>query len=149
MVDLKQWLMFRPWRRHGLVLTVGGLVYILMGISFLTLGNLSRKDELSVEVALQIMSVKAWAIVFITAGFLSCLSSRWPVTSDNWGYMLLCGLSSAWSAIYFLGYFIGNGTILNINSGFIWFLASFIWWAISGLVNPQNVVVVEVHNGAD
>lgn len=144
--ELKRWLMFRPWQRHSLVLMVGGLVYIGVGVAFLSVGDLSQRRELSLDIALRFMPLDSWAMVFVFAGFLACLSSRWPSFVETWGYMVLTGLSAAWSAIYFLSIFLGDAPYTNLSYGLVWGLLAFLWWGISGLVNPDKVVVV-VENG--
>jgi len=146
---IQRWLTFRPWQRHGLVLMVGGLVYISLGVMYLTIGELSHRREINLSVALEVMPLKYWALLFIFSGALACLSSRWPSFSDSWGYMVLCGMSSGWSAVYLMSYIFGPAPITSTTYALIWFLMAFTWWAISGLVNPEKVIVVEVPDGTN
>jgi hypothetical protein len=147
--ELKKWLTFRSWQRHGLVLMVGGLVYICLGLSYLTIGELSHRQEVSLSVALNLMPIHYWAVLFIFSGVLACLSSRWPIFHDSWGYMVLAGLSSGWSAVYLTSYIFGEASINNIPFALVWGLMAFMWWGVSGLVNPSKILVVEVPNGFD
>lgn len=149
MNNLQKWLTFRPWQRHGLVQMVGGLAYLFLGVGFLTLGELSVRRSDSISVALSVAPVEFWAFVFIGAGALAVLSSRWPAFHDTWGYMVLVGLSAGWSGVYFTSYFLGPANINNIPYGVIWALLAFMWWAISGLVNPEKILVVEVPDGSN
>lgn len=136
--ELQRWLSFRPWQRHSLVLMVGGLVYIGHGVTFLILGDLSERREAAMYIALSVFPLETWAILFIIAGAMSVLSSRWPSFLDSWGYMVLTGLSAGWSAMYFVGYFIGGAPISNVSTGLIWGMMAFMWWAVSGLSNPAK-----------
>jgi hypothetical protein len=142
MTDLERWMTFRPWQRHGLVLMVGGLVYIFVGIAFLSVGELTEKQELSLIVALRVLPIDGWGTLFIVAGLLSCLSSRWPSFSETWGYTVLTGISAGWSSMYAAGYILGYAEIQNVTAALVWGLMAFMWWAISGLLNPPKEVVV-------
>lgn len=144
---LKGWLTFRPWQRHSLVLMVGGLVYVGLGITFLTMGDLSERREAALVIALNMWSINTWGFHFIFAGSLSVLSSRWPSFSDSWGYAVLCGLAAAWSGIYILGCLVGDAPYSNLVYGLVWGLVAFLWWAISGLVNPDRRLVIR--DGSD
>lgn len=132
------WFSLRPWQRHSLVLMVGGLVYIGIGISFMTVTELSPQRQMSVEIALRMFSLDIWGLQFIGAGSLAVLSSRWPQFSDSWGYAVLTSLASAWSAIYLFGYILGDAPSTNLIQALDWALIAFIWWAISGLNNPDR-----------
>lgn len=132
------WLSLRPWQRHSLVLMVGGLVYIGIGISFIAMEDVSPRRAASMVIGLRLFTPTGWGILFIGAGILSCFSSRWPQFSDSWGYAVLTSMASAWSAIYFLGVFLADAPSFNLILGFDWALIAFIWWAISGLKNPDR-----------
>lgn len=149
MEEWNKWFKFRPWQRHGLVLMVGGLVYIAIGLSFVALGDPPPARKVALVIALNMFPLPVWGLQFIAGGLLSCLSSRWPYFYDSWGYMVLCGLAAAWSAIYGLGYFLGNAGISNLIYMLIWGLVGFMWWAISGLVNPAKEIAAVMPNGID
>ena len=136
--NLHPWLDIRPWRRHGLVLSVAGLIYIAIGVSyFVTEMTPSRTRAL--VVALEFLSIRHWGVIFILAGALAIISSRWPPISRTWGYMVLCGLSAGWSAVYFTGFALIGAPSTNLSSFGTWGLIAFLWWAISGLLNPLKV----------
>lgn len=136
---MRRWSELRPYERHSLVLMVAGLVYIGLGVAFLNADPLSGLQKRQLQVALNMAAVDVWGWVFITAGLMAFLSSRWPTWSETWGYMVLCGLSSAWAATYFLGYVFVDAPISNITFGLVWALMSFLWWAVSGLLNPARL----------
>jgi hypothetical protein len=89
---------------------------------------------------LNLLPVKGWGLVFISVGMMAILSSRWPAFAETWGYMLLTGLSAGWSATYWLSLLLHNAPVTNITAGLVWALMAFMWWAVSGLVNPVRVV---------
>lgn len=140
-VILHPWRNMRPWKRHSLVLLVAGTVYILIGLSYIiTRPTLSRTRAL--YYAFEVLSAPGWGVVFMLAGVLSIISSRWPPISETWGYTVLTGLSAGWSAFYLGGIWFNDSPTANYSSVAVWFLIAFMWWAISGLVNPGTVVFV-------
>lgn len=141
---LKNWLTFRPWQRHSLVLMVGGNLYLIFGIALIVMSEeLTIRQELHLISVIEVFTITIWGIIFIMAGLLASLSAKWPKFSDSWGYALLTGISSAWSAIYFLGWFFEDvPSRLSLLLGFAWGMIAFLWWAISGLTNPDRRLVV-------
>jgi hypothetical protein len=73
------------------------------------------------------------------AGALAILSSRWPPISKTWGYMVLTGLSAGWAAFFALSVICGPSPVANLSNTLSWGLIAFLWWAISGLLNPNDV----------
>lgn len=142
--DARPWLGIRPWRRHSLVLLVAGLAYVAIGLS-LILTELTPPRAQALEVALKRMPIDVWGCVWIAAGILCVISSRWPPIVETWGYMVLTGLSAGWSATYGLGVIFAHSPASNWSSAITWALMAFLWWAISGLINPDRVVVITEH----
>lgn len=134
------WLGVRPWSRHGLVLVVGGLLYISLGASLLFYKPEESRFE-ALSLAREWMPLRYWSIVFIIVGILAILSARWPPMGSSWGYMVLTGLAAGWSAFYALGILFNDSPLSNISNALVWALIAFAWWAISGLVNPSSAVV--------
>lgn len=132
--DPSRWWGTRAWSRHGLVLVVAGTVYILIGYSYLT-APATKARESSLRLALEYLPLHTWGIVFIAVGVLAIISARWPPSSETWGYTTLTGLSAAWAAFYGLGVALG-APVINVSGLLVWSLMAFMWWAISGLVNP-------------
>jgi hypothetical protein len=131
------WRSARPWSRHGLVLFVAGLVYILIGVSYITAeGTTARQRALSV--ALHWLPIYFWGTLFIIVGVLSIISSRWPVPYTTWGYMGLTGLSAGWAATYCAGILFRHSPVTNLTAVASWGIIAFLWWAISGLENPTK-----------
>jgi hypothetical protein len=145
--SVRAWLTFRPWERHNLALMVGGVVYILVGIMYINVEELTVSQMLSLEVALRVMELWKWGTLFIYAGLLAILSSRWPAFSKTWGYSILTGSAAGWAAVYALGYFFGDAPLAILSTSLVWALTAFLWWAVSGLHNPEEAVVVVVHDG--
>lgn len=132
-----RWLALRPWRRHSMVLLVAGVVYIMIGAAYaFTPSNPQRTAALSVPLALA--PLRAWAVLFILVGLLAILSARWPPASESWGYTTLSGLSTLWAMFYVWGMILG-GTLTNITGAGLFGLLAFMWWAISGLRNPDEL----------
>ena len=133
----RRWMALRDWKRHSLVLAVAGTVYVLVGVSYIaSTANASRESAL--RLALAWMPLPAWGCIWIVVGLLAILSSRWPPASETWGYTTMTALASAWAAFYGLGILLGSPT-QNVSGVLVWGLVAFMWWAISGLVNPGKV----------
>lgn len=134
----------RPWTRHAFILIIAGFCYVAIGFAYI-LVPISEERQKALEVVLQYMPLSYWGFVFILAGLLTVLSSRWPPISKAWGYVTLTGVSAGWGASYFVGVLFGNAPTFNISIGLVWMLVAFMWWGISGLVNPDQVVVAVVN----
>lgn len=134
----------RPWRRHSLVLLVAGAAYILIGSSYIFTEPTPGRN-LALEVALKWLPIDFWGFLFILAGILAIISSRWPPFTETWGYMVLAGLSAGWGAVYGTGVLFGNSPASNLSATLLWGLLGFMWWAISGLLNSDKSAVT--HNG--
>lgn len=132
--QMREFLALRAWQRHSLVLAVAGTVYVLIGVSYI-LAEAKPTQESSLRLALAWMPLEAWGVVWIVVGLLAILSSRWPPASETWGYTTMTGLSAAWSAFYACGIALG-APVQGLPGVLVWGLVAFLWWAISGLVNP-------------
>lgn len=136
-----RWLVLRPWKRHSLVLLITGGIFICIGWTYILTESTSAR-VLSLKIAVNIMPIWAWGVIFIISGSLAMLSARWPEASEKWGYSAMAGLSAWWSCCYLAGVVLGApGSSL---SGFlIWALLPVMLWAISGLDNPHERVKEE------
>lgn len=134
----------RPWKRHSTILMVVGILYALIGFAYFSAPPNKTRDA-TLVVVLQIAPIQFWGGVFFLAGILTSMSSRWPPFAETWGYMVLTGLSAGWAAAYLMGVLFFNGPTAGITGGLLWGLLAFIWWAISGLLNPDKTAVA--HNG--
>jgi hypothetical protein len=135
---LHPWLDIRPWQRHSLVLSVAGLIYIAIGMSYFVT-EITPSRARALVVALELLSMKQWGVIFILSGALAIISARWPLNSRTWGYTVLGGLSAGWSAVYLTGVVLKDAPSTNLSGFGTWGLIAFLWWAISGLLNPLKV----------
>lgn len=150
--DVHPWKGFRPFRRHSLVLLVAGLAYVFIGVTYIVT-PLSHARAQALIVALHWAPINIWGSLWILVGALSIISSKWPPVVESWGYMVLTGFSAGWGATYLTGVIIGESPAGNISSAITWAMMAFMWWAISGLINPDRVAVMvvekEVPGGRD
>lgn len=130
----------RPWKRHSLILIVGGFLYVLIGALYIRLPPSPGRD-VTLKVLLQVAPIQVWGSLFVFSGVLSMLSARWPPFSEKWGYTVLTGMSSGWSATYLLGVLFFGSPALALSQVLVWGVLAFMWWAISGLSNPDGAGV--------
>jgi hypothetical protein len=128
----------RPWRRHSFVLVVAGVVYICYGAALAAVPP-SDVRLISFRLAVELMPTRAWGIVWIIVGLLAVASARWPPQSETWGYAAMSGLAAFWSAVIGLGIVFMDTPTQGITGVLVWALMAFMWWAISGLVNPDDI----------
>lgn len=124
----------RPWRRHSLVLLVLGAIYFLVGVTY-GLAHPTKERIESLQLALNIMPLRGWGFVWMAVGAMGMISSRWPIPSEKWGYTVLSGMSALWACFYAWGPFYG-APASTLTATLAWGGLAFLWWAISGLVNP-------------
>lgn len=128
----------RPWRRHSVVLFVAGVVYLCYGFALLAVSpNDSRRAGL--VVASEVMPIRAWGFVWIVVGALALASTRWPPQSETWGYAAMSGLAAFWSACYGFAIALGEAPPQNVTAFLVWAMVSFLWWAVAGLANPDDL----------
>lgn len=128
----------RPWRRHSLVLAVGGLVYLFVGIAFIRMPVTDTRAA-SIELALRLAPMTVWGTVWVVTGILALASTRWPPATETWGYTAMTSLAALWSAIYALSMIFFDAPATSVSGVLVWALVGFLWWAISGLSNPDDV----------
>lgn len=145
--DVHPWLGVRQFQRHSLVLLVAGTVYVAIGGAFLTT-PITPERERSLQYALMVLDFHGWGMIFITAGVLAVISSKWPPVSETWGYTILTGLSVLWAGFYVPAVLFGSAPNSVLTGTLTWALLGFLWWAISGLVNPKALVALMNQNRA-
>lgn len=135
----------RPWRRHSLVLAVGGGVYFLIGLAYLlTPMTTTRSQSLRVPLALTDGNIEVWAVMWMLFGALAFASTRWPPASETWGYTAMSSISALWACFAFAGTWFGAPITSTIVGVLVWSLFGFLWWAVSGLRNPEEMLPLEV-----
>jgi hypothetical protein len=129
----------RPWKRHSTILLVAGFMYMLFGLTYI-LGQPNKSRDDALVVLLQFAPLSVWGGVFVAVGALTVLSSRWPPFHATWGYTILTGLSSMWMAAYLTANLFHHAQ--SLSGAMVWGLVAFMWWAISGLLNPDKTAVM-------
>jgi len=138
----------RPWTQHSKVLMGGGLSYVFVGFSYIFIEQTPNRMA-ALKVALSWAPLPFWGCVFVFAGLLAVISSRWPPITETWGYTVLTGLSAGWSATYLMGVILEHAPLANLSAVAMWGLLAFMWYSVSGLVNPDKAVVVVKRDGCD
>lgn len=139
---LRPFLGLRALKRHGMILIVAGFMYTLIGVAYI-LASPAVSRTSSLALLLAIAPLDFWGGVFIFAGVLVMISSKWPPFAETWGYMVLTGLSTGWGTAYLMGIIFMKTPLVNISGFLIWSLFGFLWWAISGLLNPDRTGVAD------
>lgn len=130
----------RPWKRHSTILMVVGFLFVLIGFQYIISDSTPGREK-ALAVILQVAPIQFWGCFFIAGGLLAMISSRWPPLTETWGYMVLTGISSGWAATYLMGILFFQSPAANITQVFLWGVLGFMWWAISGLLNPDKTAV--------
>lgn len=136
------WGFRREWKRHDVILCVVGLLYSLVGVYYIMAG-MSRSRFESLAILLQVAPMTFWGSVFVFAGTLAIISSRWPPFAETWGYVVLTAISAGWGAAYLMGYAVAGAPSSNLIGALVWGLFGFAWWAVSGLLNPDKTAVAD------
>lgn len=129
---LSKWNHFKPWDRHGLILMVVGVVYILIGVSYFNT-NTARMGEITIN----FLPGNTIYLGFTVVGAISMISARWPNKPRILGYTVLSAWTTTTASIYIYGGLELDNTALFVT-GLTWALMAFLWWAISGLVSPPS-----------
>lgn len=125
---------------------VAGAVYISIGVTMILAGEPSPGRQEALYLPLHWTPQELWGVVWVGAGVMSVISSRWPPVSETWGYIVLTGLSAGWCAFYLVNIIFGDSPLSNMNQVFSWGLVAFLWWAISGLLNPADKQALPLHD---
>jgi len=115
----------------------------LLGVFYMNSPNNANR-EVALQALLRIAPMTFWGGVFIFAGVLSIISSRWPRFAETWGYMVLTGLSLAWGTAYLTGIVFVNAPLSNLAGFLLFDLLGFVWLIVSGLRNPELPGVIHV-----
>lgn len=120
------------WSRRSLVLVLVGLLFILTGIGWLTLGYPVAIAQAYPPLAahMAVMGLYKWAAVFIGTGSFAV----WCGAARKWtpGYVALMAVSSWWSLLYFVS-FAMNGEWRAVTQGSVaWLLVTGFLATIAG-----------------
>lgn len=132
-----EWRRLRPWQKHSEVLAVAGTVYIGVGTAFMVIPPGER--AVSLAVILQVAELDTWGIIWAAIGILALASTRWPPASKTWGYTALTGMAACWSGAYLVGIAAGAPPVQGVLSSLVWGLVGYLWYAIAGLSNPDDL----------
>ena len=130
-----RWAELRPWRQHSQVLIVSGLVYVIVGISYVVTEPTDARYA-ALRLATVLMPLHAWGWIWIVCGGMVFVSARWPPVSETWGYSVLTTLSFSWSFVYAAGVLFLNAPSSAISGSLLWGLVAYLWYKIAGLTNP-------------
>lgn len=136
----------RPWSQHSMVLLVAGLAYFGIGYAYASDTTQTEERTKSLSFILEIIPFNHWGILFMIVGVLTILSARWPPRSEKWGYAVLTGFSAVWSSGFLFSMIFDGAPVSGVIGFLVWGLVAFLWWAISGLINPPVILAV-VHDG--
>lgn len=140
-VPIRRFWGLRPWKRHGLILMVSGTMYLIIGVQYIITQETPGR-RVALAAVLQVAPIQFWGGVFATCGVLAMISSRWPPVTETWGYIVLSGISAAWSTAYLAGIFWFDSPEQNTTQVMLWGGFAFMWWAVSGLLNPDRTAVI-------
>ena len=132
----------RPWRRHSAAVLAAGCVYIAIGVTYILTAPAESRTS-SLALALAVMPLRGWGVVWIIAGSLAVISSRWPPASETWGYSALSSVTALWAAFYVLGVLVMDAPMQSLTAGLMWGLIAFMWWIIAGLRNPDTAIIID------
>lgn len=136
-VKSSRWWGLRPWKRHSTALLVVGVLYIFIGYQYIvTPANPVRTRALFA--VLQVAPISVWGSMFIFAGVLALVSTRWPPLTETWGYVVVTGLSTGWAATYLTGIWFFQSPVQNYSQVFLWGTLGFMWMVFAGFPNPEK-----------
>lgn len=127
----------RPWQVHSEILAVAGTAFVTRGLMYVLVEPDNRQQEL-LQVPLAMASMNTWGVVFMLAGALALISTRWPPVSKTWGYAALAGLSAGWAFFYFAALPLG-APWTALGGAILWALIGYVWWRVASLINPDDI----------
>lgn len=127
---------------------VGGLIYIMYGLSLLVIPLTADK---AAAFHMQLLwthgYIQPWGIAWCLVGFAALASTRWPPTSEKWGYAALSGWSSLWGCFYACILF--SHSAVATAGILVWGLLTLLWMGVAGFPNPEDVVIVHGDSTSD
>lgn len=132
-----RWWGLRPWKRHSTALMVVGIIYVFIGYQYMVTPSTPGRERALLTV-LQFAPIQFWGSVFIFAGILAIISTKWPPMAETWGYVVVASLSVGWSATYLTGIWFFDSPAQNYSQVFLWGVLGFMWMVFAGFPNPEK-----------
>lgn len=132
-----RWWGLRPWKRHSTALMVVGTLYIFVGYQYMVAPP-SMARERALLVVLQFAPLQFWGCLFVFAGVLAIISTKWPPMAETWGYVVVTSISVGWAATYLTGIWFFQSPITNYSQVFLWGTLGFMWMVFAGFPNPEK-----------
>lgn len=134
-----RWWGLRPWKRHSTALLIVGTLHVFMGFQYIVTPSTEGREK-ALAVVLQFAPIEFWGCVFIFAGLLAIVSTKWPPLAETWGYIVVTALSSGWAATYLTGIWFFHSPKTNYSQVFLWGVLGVMWMIFSGFPNPEKEV---------
>lgn len=137
--QVRRWLALRPWTRHSVIVAIGGMIYLIYGLSLIVIPlTADRARSLKLPLAWTHGAIEPWGVVWVLVGLAALASTRWPPSSEKWGYAAMSGLSSLWAGFY--AWDLTDRPSAAIAGLCVWGLLTALWMAISGFpTNPGPI----------
>ena len=136
-------LALRPWNRHSLSLATLGSIYIAIGLVWvLTPAPNSRQGQLAVLLVWSGGDISPWGMLWVLAGGLTLISTRWPPPYPRWGYVACGYLAGFGAAVSLAGPVLDPWLHTTATWGIglagllVWGGFAFLLWVIAGLTAP-------------
>lgn len=135
-----EWTRLRPWQKHSEVLAMAGVVYILVGLSYILI-PIAPDRRAALQVLAAHVPMRGWGVLWVSVGALALASTRWPPASKTWGYTLLTAVAALWSSAYLVGVLFLNAPPSGLLGALVWGLVAYLWYAVAGLANPDDLYI--------
>lgn len=136
-VKSSRWWGLRPWKRHSTALMVVGILYIFIGYQYMVAAPNAGREK-SLAVVLQFAPIPFWGSLFVFAGVLAIISTKWPPMAETWGYVVVTALSVGWAATYLTGIWFFHAPVTGYSQVFLWGTLGFMWMVFAGFPNPEK-----------
>lgn len=135
-----EWARLRPWQKHSEVLAMAGIVYFLVGLSYVLI-PITPDRRRALSILADHVPMQAWGGLWIVVGLLALTSTRWPPASKTWGYTTLTTVAALWSSAYLVGVLFLNAPVSGLLGALVWGLVAYLWYAVAGLANPDDLYI--------
>lgn len=136
--ERRTYMMLKPFGVRGLVLSTLGVLWVLIGVSGLTVG-LSPLSVLTIDYMLDelfFLNTVTVSAAWIATGIMGIITSRWPPYQDSWGFFFLAPMPMFWALLHLVGA-IFHGPILGVLVTVVYAVMCVLLWGISKLEDPS------------